>query len=131
MDELDKELMVTEIKMLTLVNHPNVMKVQRCFHTKKDFYHVTELMCGGELMDRIYNPDIEITEKDAAYVLQQTLMALNYMHTPEGGRLPMAHRDLKPQNILLDYKYSPSASQEKNFHCKVIDFGLGGFVEEK
>ena len=79
-------------------------------------------MEGGELFGRLANKDANITEKVAANILKQVLLAVNYMHTPLEGKPTIAHRDLKPENILLEFK------DLKNFNIKIADFGFGSFI---
>ena len=48
--------------------------------------------------------------------------AINYLHT-----LNICHRDIKPQNILLNYQTDETGIPE----CKLIDFGLSCLIAEK
>jgi len=47
------ENMMTEIEMLSKVNHPHIMAVMELLHDSKYFYICTELCEGGELFDRL------------------------------------------------------------------------------
>ena len=51
-------------------------------------------------------------------IFRQITEALNYLHL-----LPLIHRDLKPQNILI------GMSGNKRI-CKLADFGLSKFIED-
>ena len=55
-------------------------------------------------------------EKDAAYIIQQILLALSYMHQKK-----IIHRDLKPENILLESK------RVDQLELKITDFGFACF----
>ena len=79
------------------------------------YYIISELLGGGELFDRIVSQG-NFTENTAAYVIRQSLLALNYMHTQPGK--PMVHRDLKPENILLE------SSNPDKYEVKIADFGF-------
>jgi calcium-dependent protein kinase len=72
-----------------------------------------ELCTGGELFDRIIEAG-HFTESQAAFVMQQIVRAIFYMHENH-----ICHRDLKPENFLFTTK----EAIEKT-HLKVIDFGL-------
>lgn len=52
-----------------------------------------------------------LNESQAAKVLQQVLLAVNYLHGKK-----IVHRDLKPENLMLE--------KENHWDLKVIDFGL-------
>ena len=68
-------------------------------------------MTGGELFDRIVEKG-SYTEKDAADLIRQVLLAVDYMH--EQG---VVHRDLKPENLLY-------YSQDDDSKIMISDFGL-------
>ena len=77
---------------------------------KNFFYIVTEFCSGGELFDRIVKAG-SLSEKKAAKVMTQILLAINYCHKNK-----IVHRDLKPENILYE-------SSDENSSLKIIDFG--------
>lgn len=55
-----------------------------------------EVCKGGELYDDIVNKG-KFPEKEAALLMKEILMSVNYMH----GK-GVIHRDMKPENILLE-----------------------------
>ena len=73
---------------------------------------MSELVKGGELYDRICQIK-KFSERDAATIIQQVLLSLNYMHTKS-----VAHRDIKPENILMESK------DLDNLNVKITDFGF-------
>lgn len=77
---------------------------------KNFFYIVTEYCSGGELFDRIVKAG-SLTERKAAKVMKELLLAINYCHTNN-----IVHRDLKPENILCE-------DTNENSAIKIIDFG--------
>jgi serine/threonine protein kinase len=44
-----------------------------------NYYIVSEILEGGELMERLINMK-QFSEKKGAYVIKQVLLAINYMH---------------------------------------------------
>lgn len=55
------------------------MKIYELFEDSQNYYVVSEHLEGGELYDRILKMKT-FKEKDAAYIIYQILLALNYMH---------------------------------------------------
>ena len=72
-----------------------------------------EYLPGGDLMTLLMKKDI-FTEEEARFYAAEIVMAIDSAH-----RLNYIHRDLKPDNVLLDI----------NGHIKLSDFGLCKFAE--
>ena len=109
-EESEMERFLTEINILKMMDHPNIVKLYEVLQDKKRYYLVTELCTGGELFDKL-SKDKLMEEKDAANIMKQLLAAIVYCHSKN-----VVHRDLKPENLLLE-------SSEENARIKVIDFG--------
>ena len=101
----------TEIKILSILDHPNIVRLFEVFEDDKFFYLLTELCTGGELLGKIKQKQIT-KEKDIAVIFNQLISAVYYCH-----QRGIVHRDLKPENILF-------ATEAKDSPIKVIDFGL-------
>jgi serine/threonine protein kinase len=71
-----------------------------------------ELCTGGTLSSKLHERGYKLSEKLVARYIHQTLTAIFYLH--EYG---IAHRDIKPNNILL-------TDNTENAEIKLIDFGL-------
>jgi len=67
----------TEIKILQTLDHPNVIKMYEYFEDEESIYLVMEKCDGGELFDRIIAKEF-FSEKEAAVIFKQILMAINY-----------------------------------------------------
>ena len=120
---LDKEKIKTkedlariqrEIKILSMLEHPNIIKTYKISETPKKYYIIMEYCEGGELFDYIVEKE-RLDESEASIFFYQLINALEYIHSKG-----IAHRDLKPENLLL--------SQKKK-SIKIIDFGLSNFFE--
>jgi serine/threonine kinase 38 len=67
-----------------------------------------EYMAGGDLMTLLMKKDI-LTEDEAKFYIAELVLAVDSIH-----KMNYIHRDLKPDNILIDRKG----------HLKLSDFGL-------
>lgn len=105
------------MKILTTLDHPNIVKYYQTYEDTKYMYLVMEYCPGGELFDRIAAQDNQaFNESEAASIMQKLLRAINHCHT-----WGVTHRDIKPENIMY------GADGE----IKLIDFGLSRFLEEE
>jgi serine/threonine protein kinase len=84
------------------------MKVHEILEDDLNYYIIAQIMNGGELYDKIVAMK-KFTERDAAHIIKQILLGLNYMHSKN-----IVHRDIKPENILI----------EKDLEIKITDFGF-------
>jgi calcium-dependent protein kinase len=101
-----------EILALTLVDHPNLIKLYEHYQTKKKVILVTELLEGEELYQRLMKSET-FTEEIATTIFKQVLESINYIHNHN-----ITHRDIKPENFIFESK------DPTNFNLKLIDFGL-------
>ena len=101
-----------EIRMLSRLDHDNLLRALDAGHDGKVFYLVTELVPGLDLRRQVlkYGP---LDEPRAASVATQAAAGLGYAHG-QG----LVHRDVKPANLLA----TPDG------HVKVLDLGLAGSV---
>ena len=109
--------MLNELLILKQSNHPNIMDVKEVLEDRNCFYIAAEYMEGGELFDRICDVK-KFAETDGAYVIQQILRAINFLHSRN-----IAHRDLKPENILM------ASKDLEDLTIKVTDFGFSCFYD--
>ena len=56
------------------------MRIFELFEDNDYYYIVSELLEGGELYERIVKLK-QFREIDAAYIVKQILLAINYMHS--------------------------------------------------
>eukprot|EP00730_Choanoeca_flexa_P018218 TRINITY_DN8852_c0_g1_i3.p1 TRINITY_DN8852_c0_g1~~TRINITY_DN8852_c0_g1_i3.p1 ORF type:complete len:751 (+),score=213.94 TRINITY_DN8852_c0_g1_i3:120-2372(+) len=92
--------------------HPNIMTLHEVFDDGDKAYLVTEMLRGGELLDRIIDNGC-ISEKESASILHKVAEVVDYLHS-QG----VVHRDLKPSNILyVDESHSSEG-------LRIADFGF-------
>ncbi|GAB4843295.1 CBL-interacting serine/threonine-protein kinase 7 [Ancistrocladus abbreviatus] len=108
---------IQEVAAMRRLNHPNILRIYEVMATKARIYLVMELAKGGDLFEKLARrADHRFPEPCARRYFHQLVSALHYCH--QNG---VAHRDMKPQNILLD--------QEGNL--KISDFGLSAVVDHE
>ncbi|XP_007900011.1 serine/threonine-protein kinase Chk2 isoform X2 [Callorhinchus milii] len=107
----------TEIKILKMLDHPCIIKIEEVFNFEDCFYLILELMEGGELFDRVVSC-AKLKEQTAKLFFYQMLLAVQYLHNNN-----ITHRDLKPENVLI-------ATGEESSLIKITDFGLAKIVGE-
>lgn len=97
-----------EIKLLSLLNHPNIVQLFEAIETEDAIYMIMEHVSGGELYDHILKRG-RLSEPEARHFFRQILAGIHYCHSNH-----VVHRDVKPENILVT----------ANNTIKIIDFGL-------
>ncbi|KAJ3302471.1 hypothetical protein HDV03_004959 [Kappamyces sp. JEL0829] len=114
----EEEAIQTEIEVLKQLHHPHIVGLVELFQTSKHYYLIMELATGGELFERILEKGY-YTEKDAATLVKQLLLALIYIHDDVG----IVHRDLKPENLLFENRSEHSS-------LLLTDFGLSRILQK-
>ena len=71
--------MEQELEVLSKTDHPHMVRVFELLQDDANFYIVTELVTGGELYEHIIKVK-RISERSAADVIKQLLLAISYMH---------------------------------------------------
>ena len=97
-----------ERDVLIKAKNPWVVELKCSFQDEKHLYLIMEFLPGGDLMTLLMRKDI-LSEEESRFYIGETILAIEIIHN-----LNYIHRDLKPDNILLD----------KNGHVKLTDFGL-------
>ena len=107
-DKEDLKRISREIKIIKLLNHPNIIKIYQIIEDSKNYYIIMEYAKGGELFDYIVRKKY-LSEKESSILFYQLISAIEFIHKNK-----ISHRDIKPENILL----------KNNLILSLIDFGL-------
>ena len=99
---------INEQIIMSKASTPWIVELKASFQEGDYLYLVMEYLPGGDLMNLLIEKDI-LTEKEAKFYISELILAIESIHN-----LDCIHRDIKPDNILID----------KNGHIKLSDFGL-------
>eukprot|EP00929_Paragymnodinium_shiwhaense_P008642 TRINITY_DN11259_c0_g1_i1.p1 TRINITY_DN11259_c0_g1~~TRINITY_DN11259_c0_g1_i1.p1 ORF type:complete len:659 (+),score=237.32 TRINITY_DN11259_c0_g1_i1:80-2056(+) len=108
-----------EIISLKCLDHPHVCRLYEIFEDHHDIHLVMDKCDGGELLERIINEDFK-TEAQVATIMQHIFSACHHLQTKQ-----VAHRDLRPENVLLLHK-----ERLERCHAKLTGFGYSKRYEE-
>lgn len=104
---------MNEIKLLSSVSHPNLVRLLGCCIEEGEQILVYEYMPNGTLSQHLQRKRSKgLPWTIRLNIATETANAIAYLHS--AMHPPIYHRDIKSNNILLDY----------NFRSKVADFGL-------
>ena len=108
----DREFIRTELAIVKLVSHPNIVKTIDVFEALDKIYIVMERVRGGDLLSKLQR-----TGRFSEFEAKRTIKALTHAILYLQGK-NVIHRDLKPENVLLT----------EEGVVKITDFGLSALV---
>ena len=107
--KLEDKYFMTEIDILRNLNSDYIVKLYYSFQEDNSICFVMEYMNGGDFGNLIQNCS-PLEESYVQLYLAEIIIALEYLHSKN-----IYHRDMKPENILIDSKG----------HLKLTDFEIG------
>lgn len=111
-EEMHKKNQVLHVRaerdVLSEARNSWIVDLKFSFQDDMYLYLVMEYLPGGDLMTLLMNKDI-LTEEESRFYAAELVLAIESVH-----KLKCIHRDLKPDNVLID----------RNGHIKLSDFGL-------
>lgn len=99
---------LTERNVLSVIDHPFIVKLNYSFQTKNKLFLLLDYCPGGDLSEYL-NVERRFNEYKARIYMAEILLALEHLH--QNG---IIYRDLKPDNVVLD----------NEGHALLTDFGL-------
>ena len=112
----DLELVRTEIEILKICQHPNIIQLYDVFENINYFYIIMEYCSGGDLFSYLEKRNFRLSENQAAKFMHKMCAAVYYIHS-----YGIAHRDLKPENVLM-------TSNDDKADLRILDFGLSKII---
>ncbi|CAA3023470.1 wall-associated receptor kinase-like 14 [Olea europaea subsp. europaea] len=110
------EQVMNEIKLLSSLSHPNLVRLLGCCIENGEEILVYEYMPNGTLSQHLQRERGSVLSWNIRLnIAAETAHAIAHLHSAMNP--PIYHRDIKSSNILLDF----------NFNAKVADFGLSRF----
>ncbi|KNE69265.1 AGC/YANK protein kinase, variant [Allomyces macrogynus ATCC 38327] len=104
-----------ERTLLENLEHPFIVNLRYAFQDDENMFMVLDLMLGGDLRFHL-NRMGKFTERMAVFYAAELSSALMYLHTRR-----VVHRDIKPDNILLDAEG----------HVHLTDFNCATILEDR
>ena len=104
----------SEQQIMSKIKSPWIVDLKASFQEDDYLYLVMEFCQGGDFMNLLIKKDI-LPENEAKFYIAELILAVESIH-----KLNCIHRDIKPDNILID----------KNGHIKLSDFGLAKISED-
>lgn len=113
--EKSRKFVRREVKILSITDHPNIVKAVDFFAVNGKPHFVMEYIRHGSLRDLIRKHS-RLSEAHARAIMRGILKGVAYLHAAN-----IIHRDLKPENVLM----------VRAHHPKISDFGLATFRNDE
>lgn len=110
------ERIMNEVMIMNDLQHPCIIKMFHIIKNVNSVFIFLEMMHGGDLLHRIISKK-KLSEKLSKLYFLQMVSAVKYLHDRN-----ITHRDLKPDNILLE-------STDDETVIRISDFGLSKFLD--
>jgi hypothetical protein len=114
-----KKAYTTEIKIISILRHKNMVQLIGWCHEKGALLLVYEFMPNGSLDFHLFGGRTLLNWEVRYKIAHGLASALLYLHEESGQYV--VHRDIKSSNIMLD----------SDFNAKLGDFGLARLMDEE
>jgi serine/threonine protein kinase len=108
-----------EARLLTQLDHPNVVRAYQVGESGGVHYIVMEFL-EGETLDEVLDRRGRLPISETIRLMRQTLDGLQHLHERR-----TVHRDLKPSNLMITPGGEGKADTTWESTIKILDIGLG------
>jgi protein kinase A len=110
MDEGLGDFVFSEIRVMSFINHPMILKLNAVSQDSKMIYMYMDYFKNGDLFGFVKRQPNKVLSVDVTrFICAQIVLALEHLHSKN-----YIYRDLKPENILIC----------DNGYIKLADFGF-------
>ncbi|KAI1903060.1 hypothetical protein AGOR_G00023300 [Albula goreensis] len=103
-----------ELQIMQNLEHPFLVNFWYSFQDEEDMFMVVDLLLGGDLRYHLQQ-NVHFTESTVKLYICEIALALHYLRGKH-----IIHRDIKPDNILLD----------EHGHTHLTDFNIAAVVKD-
>ncbi|KAJ8408781.1 hypothetical protein AAFF_G00245990 [Aldrovandia affinis] len=103
-----------ELQIMQNLEHPFLVNFWYSFQDEEDMFMVVDLLLGGDLRYHLQQ-NVHFSERTVKLYVCEIALALHYLRNKH-----IIHRDIKPDNILLD----------ENGHAHLTDFNIAAVVKD-
>ncbi|XP_017347320.1 serine/threonine-protein kinase 32A isoform X2 [Ictalurus punctatus] len=103
-----------ELQIMQNLEHPFLVNFWYSFQDEEDMFMVVDLLLGGDLRYHLQQ-NVHFSESTVKLYICELALALNYLRNKH-----IIHRDIKPDNILLD----------EHGHTHLTDFNIAAIVKD-
>ena len=114
------KMFVDEAKLTVQLDHPNIVRIYELGQFQQSYYILMEYISGKDVLalQKTMRRQRDIMPVDMSmFIAAEIARGLHHAHhkrDEDGNPLNIIHRDVSPQNVLIDYRG----------RVKVIDFGI-------
>ena len=110
----DEDILNNELKILSILDHPNIINVHAFYSSKDSYSYITEFCQEGDLYELLMNKGV-CDENKTAYIMYQIFSAVNYCHKNK-----IINRELTLENILISEIKNNLPNVKIGYFCNSI-----------